>query len=58
MKMYARGSATAELVGMALSLHTLLQNALKFETAVVYTDNDHCVRYTGDSYKMWYGAFQ
>ena len=49
MKMYARGSATAELVGMALSLHTLLQNVLKFETAVVYTDNAHCVRYTVDS---------
>ena len=49
IKMYARGSATAELVGMALSLHTLMKNVLMFETAVVYTDNAHCVRYIGDS---------
>ena len=34
IKMYARGSATSELVGMAFSVNTLLQNPAKFETAV------------------------
>ena len=49
IKMYARGSATSELVGMAFSLNTLLQNPANFETAVVYTDNAVCVGYIGDS---------
>ena len=49
VNMYAVGSATAELVGIALYLHTLMQNVLKFETAVVYTDNANCIRYIGDS---------
>ena len=52
IKMYARGSATAELVGMAFSLNTLLQNPAKFETAVVYTDNATCVSYIGDSTRI------
>ena len=32
-----------------LSLHSLMQNVLKFETAVIYADNAHCIRYIGDS---------
>ena len=34
---------------MALSLHTLCANVSHFDTAVVYTDNAHCVDYIGDS---------
>ena len=52
IKMYARGSATAELVGMAFSLNTRLQNPANFETAVVYTDNATCVSYIGDSTRI------
>ena len=52
IKMYARGSATSELVGMAFSLNTLLQNLAKFDTAVVYTDNSTCVSYIGDSTRI------
>ena len=49
IKMYARGSATSELVGMAFCLNTLLQNLSNLETAVLYTDNALCVGYIGDS---------
>ena len=48
VKMYARGSATAELVGIALSFNSLMNQRLQFDTAVVYTDNSHCIRYIGD----------
>jgi len=49
IKMYAKGSATAELVGIAFSLQALLVNVGHFETAVVYTDSAVCIHYIGDS---------
>ena len=47
IKMYARGSACSELLGMAFSLDTLTQNVSRFDTAVVYTDNAKCIDYIG-----------
>ena len=37
---------------MALSLNTLCTNISHFETAVVYTDNAHCVDYIGDTTRI------
>ena len=48
VKMYAKGSATAELVGIAFSLDSLFVKFGQFETAVVYTDSATCIHYIGD----------
>lgn len=47
-KMFAHGATGSEIIGVALSLHTLKLHLRSFRTAVVFTDSANCLRYFCD----------